>query len=101
MKKLLFIAIVLCLFSNIWAQTTKNITFTSVLTDESYISLSSVKVENLTQHWSTELVYPDTVIQLNNVTKIDEGEAGGFLLQQNTPNPFYGSTEVILQICRD
>ena len=36
MKKLLFIAIVLCLFSNIWGQTTKNITFTSVLTDESY-----------------------------------------------------------------
>ena len=101
MKKLLFIAIVLCLFSNIWAQTTKNITFTSVLTDESYISLSSVKVENLTQHWSTELVYPDTVIQLNNVTKINEGEAGEFSLQQNTPNPFYGSTEVILQIPND
>ena len=101
MKKLLFIAIVLCLFSNIWGQTTKNITFTSVLTDESYISLSSVKVENLTQHWSTELVYPDTVIQLNNVTKIDEGTTNGFSLQQNTPNPFYGSTEVILQIPND
>ncbi|MBR4454270.1 MAG: T9SS type A sorting domain-containing protein [Bacteroidales bacterium] len=101
MKKLLFIVIVLCLLCNIWAQTTKNITFTSVLTDESYISLSSVKVENLTQHWSTELVYPDTVIQLNNVTKIDEGTTNGFSLQQNTPNPFYGSTEVILQIPND
>ena len=41
------------------------------------------------------------MIQLSNVTKIDEGEAGGFLLQQNTPNPFYGSTEVILQIPND
>ena len=101
MKKFLFIAIVLCLLSNIWAQTTKNITFTSVLTDESYISLSSVKVENLTQHWSSELFYPDTVIQLNKVTKIEEGEAGGFSLQQNTPNPFYGSTDVILQIPND
>ena len=101
MKKLLFITIVLCLLSNIWAQNAKTITFTSVLTDESYISLSSVKVENLTQHWSSELVYPDTVIQLNKVTKIEEGEAGGFSLQQNTPNPFYGSTDVILQIPND
>ena len=101
MKKLLFIAIVLCLFSNILAQTTKNITFTSILTDESYISLSSIKVENLTQHWSTELVYPDTMIQLNKVTKIEEGTTNGFSLQQNTPNPFYGSTEVILQIPND
>ncbi len=83
MKKLLFIVIVLCLLCNIWAQTTKNITFTSVLTDESYINLSSVKVENLTQHWSTELVYPDTVIQLNNVTKIDEGTTNGFSLQHS------------------
>ena len=56
MKKLLFITIVLCLLCNIQAQTTKNITFTSVLTDESYISLSSVKVVNLTHHWSSELV---------------------------------------------
>ena len=101
MKKLLFIVIVLCLLCNIWAQTKKNITFTSVLTDESYISLSSIKVENLTQHWSTELVYPDTMIQLNNVTKIEEGTTNGFSLQQNTPNPFYGSTEVILQIPND
>ena len=101
MKKFLFAVIVLCLLSNTWAQPIKTITFTSVLTDESYISLNSVKVENLTQHWSSELVYPDTVIQLNNVTKINEGEAGGFLVQQNTPNPFYGSTEVILQIPND
>ncbi len=101
MKKFLFAVIVLCLLSNTWAQPIKTITFTSVLTDESYISLNSIKVENLTQRWSSELVYPDTVIQLYKVTKIGESTSNGFSLQQNIPNPFYGSTEVILQIPND
>ncbi len=101
MKKYLFTIISIICAGSLLAQNTKTITFTSVLTDESYISLSSVKVENLTQHWSSELVYPDTVIQLNKVTKIEEGEAGGFSLQQNTPNPFYGSTDVALQMPND
>ncbi len=101
MKRIISTLVAMSILGSLLAQNTKTITFTAHYTDDSYVSLSSVRVENLTQHWSTELVYPDTVIQLNNVTKIDEGTTNGFSLQQNTPNPFYGSTEVILQIPND
>ena len=62
MKKLLFIAIVLCLLSNIWAQNTKTITFTARYTDDTYVSLSSIRVENITKKWVQTLEWPDTVL---------------------------------------
>ncbi|MBO7346248.1 MAG: T9SS type A sorting domain-containing protein [Bacteroidales bacterium] len=100
MKKLLFIAIVLCLLSNILAQNTKTITFTARYTDDSYVSLSSVRVENLTKKWVQTLEWPDTVLVFNWVG-IQEGNANAFSIAQNTPNPFKGQTSVQLQLPQD
>ncbi|MBR4453741.1 MAG: T9SS type A sorting domain-containing protein [Bacteroidales bacterium] len=100
MKKLLFIVIVLCLLCNIWAQNTKTITFTARYTDDSYVSLSSIRVENLTKKWVQTLEYPDTVLVFNWVG-IQEGNANAFSIAQNTPNPFNGQTSVQLQLPQD
>ena len=100
MKKLLFIAIVLCLLSNTLAQNTKTITFTARYTDDSYVSLSSIRVENLTKKWVQTMEWPDTVLVLNRVG-IQEGNANDFSIAQNTPNPFNGQTSVQLQLPQD
>ena len=100
MKKLLFIAIVLCLLSNILAQNTKTITFTARYTDDSYVSLSSVRVENLSKKWVQTLEWPDTILVFNWVG-IQEHHATAFSLVQNTPNPFHGHTSVNLQLPQD
>ena len=100
MKKLLFIAIVLCLLSNIWAQNAKTITFTARYTDDSYVSLSSIRVENLTKKWVQTLEWPDTVLVIRQ-TGIQEGNATAFSIAQNTPNPFNGQTSVQLQLPQD
>ena len=100
MKKFLFIAIVLCLLSNIWAQNTKTITFTARYTDDTYVSLSSIRVENITKKWVQTLEWPDTVLVLNRVG-IQEGNANDFSIAQNTPNPFSGQTSVNLQLPQD
>ncbi len=100
MKKLLFIVIVLCLLCNIWAQNTKTITFTARYTDDSYVSLSSVRVENLSKKWVQTLEYPDTILVFNWVG-IQEGNANAFSIAQNTPNPFKGQTSVQLQLPQD
>ena len=100
MKKLLFIAIVLCLLSNIWAQNTKTITFTARYTDDTYVSLSSIRVENITKKWVQTLEWPDTVLVIRQ-TGILEGNANAFSIAQNTPNPFNGQTSVNLQLPQD
>ena len=100
MKKLLFIAIVLCLLSNILAQNTKTITFTARYTDDSYVSLSSIRVENLSKKWVQTLEWPDTVLIIRQ-TGIQEGNANVFSIAQNTPNPFNGQTSVQLQLPQD
>ncbi|MDR1791993.1 MAG: T9SS type A sorting domain-containing protein [Bacteroidales bacterium] len=81
------------------AQDTASITFTAQITDGSYIALDSVKVTNVTQNWSQTLYYPDTVLQMvkSNVS-VENLENQYFIISQNIPNPFDGTTNVELQL---
>ena len=100
MKKYLFTIISIIYVGTLLAQTTKTITFTARYTDDSYVSLSSIRVENLTKKWVQTLVWPDTVLIIRH-TGIQEGNANAFSIAQNTPNPFNGQTSVQLQLPQD
>ena len=100
MKKYLFTIISIIYVGTLLAQTTKTITFTARYTDDSYVSLSSVRVENITKKWVQTLEWPDTVLVFNWVG-ISEGNANAFSIAQNTPNPFNGQTSVQLQLPQD
>jgi len=60
----------------------------------SYVPLTSVIIENITQGGDTVLNYPDTVITLGTVG-IGEGKGvNSFSVQQNYPNPFDVQTNI-------
>ena len=62
-----------------------------------YVQLNRVVITNLTKGWQENIFWPDTILSLQNGTGIDESMSGtGFVLSQNTPNPFNGQTEVTL-----
>ena len=100
MKKILFTIISIICAGTLLAQNTKTITFTARYTDDTYVSLSSVRVENITKKWVQTLECPDTVLVFNWVG-IHEGNATAFSLAQNTPNPFNGHTSINLQLPQD
>ncbi|MBO4738623.1 MAG: T9SS type A sorting domain-containing protein [Bacteroidales bacterium] len=100
MKKSLFTIISIICAGSLFSQNTKTITFTARYTDDSYVSLSSVRVENLTKKWVQTLEWPDTILVFNWVG-IQENQSAAFSLAQNTPNPFSGHTSVNLQLPQD
>ena len=64
-----------------------------------YVQLDHVVITNLTQNWTETIYWPDTVLTITNVTGIDEHtNKGGFGLSQNNPNPFNGTTDVMLSV---
>ena len=100
MKRIFSTLVAICLLGNVFSQNTKTITFTARYTDDSYVSLSSIRVENLTKKWVQTLEWPDTVLVIRQ-TGISEGNANAFSIAQNTPNPFNGQTSVQLQLPQD
>ena len=67
--------------------------------DGSYVRLDHVVVTNHTKGWQGTLLWPDTVLNLENVASIARfAEKSGVVLSPNTPNPFYASTEVSLTV---
>ena len=100
MKRIFLTLVVMSLLGNVFSQNTKTITFTARYTDDSYVSLSSIRVENLTKKWVQTLEWPDTILVFNWVG-IQENQSAAFSLAQNTPNPFSGHTSVNLQLPQD
>ena len=100
MKRIFLTLVAICLLGNVFSQNTKTITFTARYTDDSYVSLSSVRVENITKKWVQTLEWPDTVLVIRQ-TGILEGNANAFSIAQNTPNPFNGQTSINLQLPQD
>ncbi len=96
-KTFTFLAIML-LFAAASAQTV-TLTFTGQDAANQHVQLDSVSVTNQTKGWSETLVWPDTILTMQNGTGIDETVAnGGFGLSQNNPNPFSGITDVNLTV---
>ena len=95
MKKTL-IALMLCFFGALSAQTT--LTFTGKDNLDNYVQLHHVVVENLTQGWADTLYYPDTVLIMSGVGLTDHETATAFAVSQNVPNPFDGVTDFTMAL---
>ena len=81
------IALMLCFFGALSAQTT--LTFTGKDNLDNYVQLHHVVVENLTQGWADTLYYPDTVLIMSGVGLTDHETATAFAVSQNVPDrPF-------------
>ncbi len=101
MKRYLFSFIISILMPvSIMAQSV-NVTFTGRDANNSWVQLNRVVITNLTKGWQEELVWPDTTLIMQNGTGIHDVETGSapsLQLFQNNPNPFDGSTNVLLTV---
>ena len=78
---------------------TVTLTFTGRNAANHYMQLDRVVITNQTKGWQETIYWPDTTLIMQNVTGIDESVAnGGFVLSQNNPNPFTGTTDVNLMV---
>ena len=94
----LIAAVLFCIAAT--AQTV-TLTFSGRDAQNRYVQLNQVTVTNLTHGWQETLVWPDTVLIMQNGTGIEV--AGMFYetalhLSQNSPNPFNGTTEACLAV---
>ena len=96
MKKILNILFLMVLTVSLSAQTT--LTFVGKdRTGNDYVQLSRVSVFDLDQLWHQEIYYPDTtlVLYVNGMVGVETFHETS-LQMQNNPNPFDGTTDVIL-----
>ena len=73
--------------------------FTGALSNDNYIRLDSVKVQNTSRSWSETVVYPDTVLTFTNVG-IAEAQCPVAELSAY-PNPSNGTTNVTVALPED
>lgn len=78
---------------------TVTLTFTAKDAANHYVQLDRINITNLTKNWQETIYWPDTVLIMQNGTGVNEYiQNGGFVLSQNNPNPFHGTTTVNLSI---
>ncbi len=100
MKKILLLSILIFGLLNLYSQTQIILTFTAKDSiSQNTIILDSVYVKNLTQNCDTLLYGPAPILTLLadwpvGIGKTDGNSSGSFILKQNYPNPFQGSTLV-------
>lgn len=92
MKKLILFFILALIISDITLgqKPAITLTFTSAYQNASeYLQLDSVRVTNISHGVDTVLYYPDTVLLLEYITGIPDGnkEGNSFSVMQNYPNP--------------
>ena len=75
------------------------LSFTGKDANNNRVQLDHVSVTNLTKGWQETIYWPDTTLTMQNGTGIDDyTNNDGFSLLQNNPNPFSGSTDVLLMV---
>lgn len=98
MKKFYLFSIFLTLCVSALAQTV-TLTFTGKDANNNWVQLNRVVITNQTRNWSETIVWPDTTLTMLNVTGIiNHPINGGLSLSQNNPNPFNGTTDVLLSV---
>ena len=100
MKKIFLLHILLILCVCAWSQTV-TLTFTGRDANHQWVPLHHVVVNNQTRNWSETIVWPDTVLTIENGTGIYDAETmctSSLQLYQNHPNPFNGTTDVLLTV---
>ena len=98
LKRTFTLLAIVLLFVAASAQTV-TLTFTGRDANSQRVQLDSVVINNQTKGWGETLVWPDTILTMQNGTGIDETVINdGFGLSQNNPNPFNGTTAVKLMV---
>ena len=98
MKKIFLLSILLMSCVCVWPQTV-TLSFTGRDTINRWVRLHHVVITNQTQNWSETVAWPDTVLTIQNGTGIYDVAtlpAPSLQLFQNHPNPFIGTTDVLL-----
>lgn len=101
MMKKITLTVLLGLFCCFYAKAQFQITLVGRDNDGDYVRLHHVVVENRTQGWTDTLFYPDTIIMLSDTNGIgiaSYSQMQGLSLSQNTPNPFQGTTNLLLSL---
>ena len=97
-KKIYLFTIILTLYISAFAQTA-TLTFTGRDATDRWVRLNRVIITNMTKNWTETMVWPDTVLTVENGTGIYDVETmctSSLHLSQNHPNPFNGTTDVLL-----
>ena len=100
MKKILLSTILFALCAGAFAQTV-TLTFTGRDANDRRVRLNHVIITNQTRNWSETVIWPDTVLTIENGTGVFDVEtvhAPSLQLFQNHPNPFNGTTDVLLVV---
>lgn len=104
MKRILFCCVLLTMLGMLSYAQTVNLTFTACDTNNRYVRLDRVVIDNLTQGWQETLYWPDTILTMTLATGLDDviRESNHLPLQllQNTPNPFDGTTYTTLILAK-
>ena len=77
------------------------VSFTGRDANNRWVQLDRVVITDLTKGWSETIVWPDTTLTMQNGTGIHDVETGrvpSLQLSQNNPNPFNGTTGVLLTV---
>ena len=101
-KTLLYTTLMLALALTLQAQESVTVKFTAATEIGEYSPFTSVLVTDITQGWTTTLIYPDTalVLSLPNVG-VGELQAQNFSLGSAFPNPFTEITSIPLTLSED
>lgn len=100
MKRILLTAFLVLLCLSFYAQTL-TLTFTARDTNDHYVQLDRVVINNFTEGWQETLYWPDTVLTMQVETGIGDVETShetSLQLSQNNPNPFSGNTYATLML---
>ena len=100
MKRILLSAFLVLLCLSFYAQTL-TLTFTARDTNDHYVQLDRVVINNFTEGWQETLYWPDTVLTMQVETGIGDVETShetSLQLSQNNPNPFSSTTYATLML---
>ena len=101
MKRLLFPLILVVLFPVFAMAQSVPVSFTGRDANNCWVQLDRVVITDLTKGWSETIVWPDTTLTMQNGTGIYDVETmctSSLQLFQNNPNPFNGTTDVLLTL---
>jgi hypothetical protein len=107
MKKISTVSLLLLMCFCAVAQT---VTFTGRDAGNRYVQLNRVVVTNHTKGWQQTILWPDTILKLQNDNGNGMAETKNLLsqqavsslqLSQNNPNPFKASTDVFLSLAEE
>ena len=99
MKNILFSLILAILLPLGMMAQSVTLTFTGKDANNNRVQLDRVSITNLTKGWQETIYWPDTTLTMQNGTGIDDyANNDGFVLSQNNPNPFNGTTDVLLTV---